>query len=86
MARTGELKGLSDPGFEALGRLKRVAKSLNGRSGSPQLLWIGLVPGDLRVDVLHPKQLIIDKFQKLLQLFEGELNGQFLHLKTILSR
>ena len=42
------LKELSDPGLESFGRLERVAKSLNGRSGGAQLLWIGFVARDLR--------------------------------------
>ena len=66
-------------GFEALSDPERVLQSLNAGTGGALRLRLGQMPRYLRIDVLHPKQLVIYKLQHCLQLFEGELNSYFLH-------
>jgi hypothetical protein len=66
-------------GFEALGDPERILQSLNAGTGGALCFGLRQMPGYLRIDVLHPKQLVIYKLQHCLQLFEGELNSYFLH-------
>ena len=66
-------------GFEALGDPEGILQSLNAGTGGALRLGLRQMPRYLRIDVLHPKQLVIYKLQHCLQLFEGELNSYFLH-------
>src|ERR1700693_1470189 len=66
-------------GFEALGDPEGILQSLNAGTGGALRLRLRQMPRYLRIDILHPKQLVIYKLQHCLQLFEGELNSYFLH-------
>src|ERR1700722_19660142 len=74
-------------GFEAFSNPEGVLKRLNARTGGAFRFRIRQMPWYLRIDVLHPKQLVIYKLQHGLQFLEGELNSYFFHPdETILPR